>query len=208
MVLPEEEYDPKRALRAAKLRRPDPVLAPFSFSIREATVKDMPDCRAIYNHYVENSTVTFDEEPLTQAQMRTKFQHVEQEGNPWLVAVSQSGEVLGYAYAGQYRDRSAYRHTVEDAIYLAPAATGKGIGKALLAELVRHAKAAGRKELVAVIADRGAEASIALHAKLGFKEVGRMGRVGFKFGRWLGTIYLQKHLVVRKKRSLFGRRGS
>ncbi len=194
MVLPEEEYDPQRALRAAKSRRADPQIQPLAFTLRDATVKDMPDCRAIYNHYVLNSTVTFDEQPVTQAYMRTKFGHLEKEGNPWLVAVSATGEILGYAYVSMYRDRSAYRYTVEDAIYLAPAATGKGIGKALLAEVLQRAKAAGRKEVVAVIADRGAEGSIALHAKLGFKEIGRMGRVGFKFDRWLGTVFMQKSL--------------
>jgi len=194
VVLPEEEYDPKRALRAAKLRRPDTAAEPFAFAIRDATLLDMPHCRAIYNHYVANSTVTFDEAPLTQAAFRSKFTRIQKEGNPWIVAVSPGGEVLGYAYAGMYRDRSAYRYTVEDSVYLAPAATGRGIGKALLAELVRRAKAAGRKEIIAIIADRGAEASIALHAKLGFKEQGRMGRVGFKFGRWLGTVFMQKSL--------------
>jgi len=194
MVLPDEEYDPVRALRAARKRRPDPTAAPFAFEIRDATVEDMPDCRAIYNHYVQNSTVTFDERPLTQAQMRTKFHHIAKEGNPWIVAVSPSGGLLGYAYAGMYRDRSAYRYTVEDAIYLAPAATGKGIGRPLLTALLQRAKAAGRKEMIAVIADSGAEASIALHARLGFKEQGRMGRVGFKFDRWLGTVLMQKSL--------------
>src|SRR5690606_7858723 len=105
------------------------------------------------------------------------------------IAESPSGEVLGYAYVSAYRDRSAYRFTVEDAIYLGPAATGKGIGKALLAELVARAKAAGIREIVAVIADKGAEGSIALHERLGFKEIGRMGRVGYKFDRWLGTVF-------------------
>jgi len=194
MVLPDEEYDPKRALRAAKRRRPDPQTAPFAFEIRDATVKDMPDARAIYNHYVENSIVTFDEKPLTHAQMRAKFAKVEKAGYPFLVAVSPAGEMLGYAYVAAYRDRSAYRFTVEDAIYLGPAATGKGIGKALLAELIERSRAAGLREIVAVIADKGAEASIALHASLGFKEIGRMGRVGFKFGRWIGTVFMQKSL--------------
>jgi len=194
MVLPEEEYDPQRALRAAKARRPDPASPSFAFSLRDATPQDMPDCRAIYNHYVQNSTVTFDERPLTQAQFRAKLSHIQKEGNPWLVATSPSGEILGYAYVGMYRDRSAYRYTVEDSIYLAPAATGKGIGRALLAELLVRARAAGRREVIAIIADKGAEGSIALHERLGFREQGRMGRVGFKFDRWLGTIFLQKSL--------------
>lgn len=193
MVLP-DEYDPKLALRAARRRRPEPVAAPFAFTIRDATAKDIPHCREIYNHYVVNSTVTFDEEPVTLAAMRAKFQKGAKAGYPWLVAVSQNGVILGYGALAAYRDRSAYRFTVEDSIYLSPGATGKGVGKALLAELIERGKAAGLREIVAVIADKGADASIALHEKLGFKEIGRMGRVGYKFGRWLGTVFMQRSL--------------
>jgi len=193
-VLPPEDYDPARALRAARRRRPDPPIAAGAFVIRDAEAVDVPHCRAIYNHYVENSTVTFDEEPLSLAEMRAKFDKGRAAGHPWLVAVSPSGEVLGYAYVAPYRDRTAYRFTVEDAIYLGPAATGKGIGRALLTELVARSKAAGLKEIVAVIADQGAEGSLALHERLGFREIGRMGRVGYKFDRWLGTVFLQKSL--------------
>ena len=189
----DEEYDPKRALRAAKMRRPDPVPA-TGFTIRDAELADMPHCRAIYNYYVENSTVTFDEELLTHAQYRAKFTKAQKHGWPWIVAESPGGEILGFAYLSAYRDRSAYRFTVEDAIYLGPAATGKGIGRALLTELIQRAQAAGFREIVAVVADHGAEGSIALHEKLGFKEIGRMGRVGYKFDRWLGTIFLQRSL--------------
>lgn len=189
----DEEYDPKRALRAAKLRRPDPEI-PTGFTIRDAVAADVPYCRAIYNYYVENSTVTFDEERVTHAQYRAKFVKSQKHAWPWLVAVSPSGEVLGFAYLSAYRDRSAYRYTVEDAIYLGPAATGKGLGRALLRELIVRAKAGGFREIVAVVADFGAEASIALHEKHGFKEIGRMGRVGYKFDRWLGTIFLQLSL--------------
>ena len=195
MVLVDEEYDPKRAYRAAKRRRPDPVAA-SGFTIRDAVVADVPDCRAIYNYYVENSTVTFDEERLTHAQFRAKFTKARKHDWPWLVAESPGGEILGYAYLSTYRDRSAYRYTVEDAIYLGPAATGKGIGRALLTELIERAKAGGFREIVAVVADHGAEGSIVLHEKLGFKEIGRMGRVGYKFDRWLGTIFLQ--LSIKK----------
>jgi len=193
-VLPPEDYDPARALRAARRRRPDPPADGGAFIIRDAEAADLPHCRAIYNHYVENSTVTFDETPLALAEMRAKFDKGGAAGHPWLVAVSAGGEVLGYAYVAAYRDRTAYRFTVEDAIYLGPAATGKGIGRALLTELIARAKAAGLKEIVAVIADRGAEGSLALHERLGFKEIGRMGRVGYKFVRWLGTVFLQKSL--------------
>lgn len=193
-MLPDDDYDPRRALRAARRRRPDPPSAPAAFVIRDATSADLPHCLAIYNHYVANSTVTFDEQPLTLAEMRAAHERGERAGYPWLVAQSASGEVLGYANVSAYRDRSAYRYTVEDAIYLAPAATGRGIGRALLTELIARAAAAGLREIVAVIADSGADASLALHERLGFVEIGRMGRVGVKFDRWLGTIFLQRSL--------------
>ncbi|OJX70215.1 MAG: N-acetyltransferase family protein [Micrococcales bacterium 73-13] len=189
-------------MRAAQRRRPDPP-APAGFTIRDAVAGDMPHCRAIYNHYVENSTVTFDEAPLSHARMRAKFHKAQEHGWPWLVAVSgptDDGEVLGYAAVSSYRDRSAYRYTVEDAIYLGPAATGRGIGSALLRELIGRAREAGFREIVAVIADQGAEASIALHERQGFKEIGRMGRVGFKFDRWLGTVFLQLSLRPSRAR--------
>ena len=102
--------------------------------------------------------------------------------------------------------KSAFRYSVENSIYLGQAATGKGLGKALLVALIAASEEAGIHQMVAVISDKGAESSIALHEKLGFVEVGRMGRVGFKFGRWLGTIYLQRQLKPVKKKRGFGRR--
>lgn len=150
--------------------------------------------REIYNHYVANSTVTFDEEALTLAEMRTKYSHVADLKYPWLVAVSPAGNVLGYAYVTPWKPKAAYRFTVENSIYLGPASTGKGLGAALMTELLARSKAAGIKEVVAVIADRGADASIRLHERFGFKQIGHMGKVGFKFGRWLGTVLMQKSL--------------
>lgn len=189
----EEEYNPRRKL--PRHLRPAPEPAPeFSFALRDATARDIPDMLEIYNHYVANSTVTFDEDPLTLAEMRKKFADAQRLGYPWLVAASPSGQVLGYAYVLPYRAKAAYRFTVENSIYLGAAATGKGIGKALMAELLPRAKAAGVKEIVAVIADKGAEASLKLHRDFGFTEIGHMGRVGFKFGRWLGTYLLQRSL--------------
>jgi phosphinothricin acetyltransferase len=189
----EEEYNPRRRL-PAHLRPPPAGESGFAFEIRDATPRDIPDMREIYNHYVANSTVTFDEDVLTLAEMRKKFTVVEKLGYPWLVAVSPAGQVLGYAYVTPYRTRAAYRFTVENSIYLGPASTGKGIGRALMAELLERAKAVGIREVVAVIADKGAEASIKLHADFGFREIGHMGRVGFKFGRWLGTVLMQRSL--------------
>lgn len=189
----EEEYNPRRVL-PRHLRPAPPPVPEFSYEIRDAVAGDIPDMLAIYNHYVANSTVTFDEDPLTLKEMRAKFASAAKLGYPWLVAVSPSGQILGYAYVLPYRTKAAYRYTVENSIYLGAAATGRGLGKALMAELLPRAKAAGVKEVVAVIADKGAEGSIRLHEQFGFTEIGHMGKVGFKFGRWLGTYLLQKSL--------------
>jgi len=195
----EEEYNPPRRL-PTRLRPAPPEEPAFSFEIRTATSRDIPDMLEIYNHYVANSTVTFDEDALTLREMRGKFRHVVDELHyPWLVAVSPSGMIFGYTYVTPWKQKAAYRFTVEDSIYLSPAATGKGIGKALLARMLDAAAEAGIKEVIAVIADRGADASIQMHKNFGFTEVGRMGKVGFKFGRWLGTVLLQKSLKKPKK---------
>ncbi|MGZ8804680.1 MAG: N-acetyltransferase family protein, partial [Microbacterium sp.] len=157
-------------------------------------------------YYVTNSVVTFDEKKWTLAQWREKAAHLAKLGLPFLVAQSPSGQILGYALVQPMSSKSAYRYSVENSIYLGHAAAGKGLGRALLEALIAACEEAGIREIVAVISDKGAEASVALHEKLGFVEVGRMGRVGFKFGRWLGTIYLQKHLKpAKKKRGLFRR---
>jgi len=189
----EEEYQPRRKPPVAGKPVIEQAL-PFEYSIRAATEADLPHVREIYNHYVANSTITFDEQRMSLAQLRRKFQKVEKLGQPFIVAESPRGQILGYAYVTPWKEKAAYRYTVENSIYLGPAATGKGLGKVLMQELLDRAKAAGIKEVIAVIADRGADASIEMHKKFGFKEVGRMGKVGFKFGRWLGTVLMQKSL--------------
>jgi phosphinothricin acetyltransferase len=195
----EEEYNPRRQL-PPRLRPAPPEEPAFSFDVRPATSRDIPDMLEIYNHYVANSTVTFDEDALTLREMRSKFRHVVDELHyPWLVAVSPTGMILGYTFVTPWKQKAAYRFTVEDSIYLSPAATGKGIGKALLGRMLDEAAEAGIKEVISVIADRGADASIQMHKNFGFTEVGRMGKVGFKFGRWLGTVLLQKSLKKPKK---------
>jgi L-amino acid N-acyltransferase YncA len=196
----EEEYNPRRQL-PTRLRPAPPEEPVFSFEVRPATSRDIPDMLEIYNHYVANSTVTFDDDTLTLREMRQKFKHVVDELHfPWLVAVSPNGMILGYTFVTPWKQKAAYRFTVEDSIYLSPAATGKGIGKALLGRMLDEAAEAGVKEVIAVIADRGADASIKMHKNFGFTEVGRMGKVGFKFGRWLGTVLLQKSLKKPKTR--------
>jgi phosphinothricin acetyltransferase len=189
----EEEYQERRQL--PQHLRPATVPEPaFEYTIRDATAADLPSIREIYNHYVMNSTVTFDEKAMTLAELRRKFAHVRKLGMPYLVAESPGGQLLGYAYVYPWKEKAAYRYTVENSIYLGPASTGKGLGKALLERLIVESKAAGIKEIIAVIADKGAEASIQLHKNFGFKEIGHMGKVGFKFERWLGTVLMQKSL--------------
>jgi phosphinothricin acetyltransferase len=102
--------------------------------------------------------------------------------------------LLGFAYVAPWRQKAAYKRTVENTIYLRPAATGKRIGSQLMTRLIDDSRAAGVKEIVAVISDKGAEASIAMHESFGFKHQGHLGKVGFKFGRWLGTVLLQKSI--------------
>ncbi|WP_210508652.1 GNAT family N-acetyltransferase [Naasia sp. SYSU D00057] len=189
----EEEYEQRRVLPRHLRKQPEPE-APFSFEIRAATPRDLPDVREIYNYYVTNSVVTFDEDAMSLREWRSKFAYLAKLGMPFLVAVSPSQQVLGYALVSPWKQKRAYRYTVESSIYLRPAATGKGLGRALLAALIERSREAGLKEMLAVVADKGAEGSLRLHEAFGFTEIGRMGRVGFKFDRWLGTVLLQKSL--------------
>ncbi|MCY7412350.1 MAG: N-acetyltransferase family protein [Salinibacterium sp.] len=189
----ESEYERRRIL-PPHLRPKPAEETPFTYTVRNATLADVPSVREIYNHYVMNSTVTFDEKPMTLSEMRKKFEKVTQKKMPFIVAENPAGQILGYANVYPWKEKAAYRYTVENSIYLGPAATGRGLGTALLGELIERSRAAGLKEIIAVIADRGAEASIAVHEKFGFVEIGHMGRVGFKFERWLGTVLMQKSL--------------
>ncbi len=190
-----------RHLRA----QPEPEV--FAFSIRPARAGDLPYVREIYNHFVSNSVVTLDERRSSIPYWRDKFALLTKLGLPFLVAVSPSGVVLGYSLAQPWAGKNAYRYTVEDSIYLGPGAGGKGLGAALLQALIDACEQLGTREMVAVISDSKAEASIRLHAKLGFVEAGRMGRVGHKFGRDLGTVYMRRALRPHKRRKLFGSLG-
>ena len=180
-----------RLVRKAKLKPSEPE---GEVSIRAAAVADLGEVLEIYNFYVKNSAVTFDLEPMTLTEWREKFEWLDGLKLPFLVAVSASGQVLGFAYVAPWRAKAAYRRTVEDSIYLRPAAIGKRVGTKLLQALLTDSKAAGVREVVAVISDSGADASIQLHKSFGFKNQGHLAKVGFKFNRWLGTILLQKSL--------------
>jgi L-amino acid N-acyltransferase YncA len=187
-----EEYEKPR--KPPRLPQKPTEPATFSWTVADATEADLPDVLALYRHYVRNSVVTFDEKPPTLTQFRSKFRHLQKLGYPFRIARSPQGTLLGYAYVFPFREKSAFRKTVESSIYLGPAATGRGLGKVLLADLISACTEAGLKEIIAVIADQGAEASLALHQKFGFVETGRMGKVGFKFERWIGIILMQRSL--------------
>ena len=170
---------------------PGPV--PAGVRIRPAITEDAPALASIYAHYVLTHTATFETEPPTVAEMERRRAAIAGTGMPYLVA-EDAGRVIGYGYAGTYRPRIAYRHTVEDSIYLDAAATGRGIGRALLGQLIAASEAAGFRQMVAVIGDSENAASVRLHASLGFTEVGVLRDVGFKFGRWLDTVLMQRAL--------------
>lgn len=160
--------------------------------IRSATAADAEAIAAIYTHHVLHGTASFDTEPPDAVFWAEKIGEILGRGWPFLVA-GQDGEVVGYAYVCQFRDRPAYVATCENSIYVAPGHEGQGIGTVLLDALIRGAREAGFEQMIAVIG--GAEpASVALHAKAGFVEAGRMRRVGRKFGRVLDTLYMQRDL--------------
>ena len=189
----EHEYQPRRKLPRTQ-EPPTPPPAEFAYSLRGATLEDMPAVLALYRHYVRNSVVTFDEKAPTLAAYKSRFLHLQKLGYPFRLALSPTGTLLGFAYVFPFREKSAFRKTVESSIYLGPAALGRGLGRTLLGDLIDHCEKAGLREIIAVIADQGAEASMALHTGFGFVETGRMGKVGYKFDRWLGIIMMQKSL--------------
>ncbi|MCF2514507.1 N-acetyltransferase family protein [Sphingomonas sp. G124] len=161
-------------------------------TIRTADPRDAAATAAIYAHHVAHGTASFDTEPRSEAEMAAKIGDCTARGWPFLVAEA-DGEVVGYAYATQFRDRPAYTSTCENSIYLHPDHLGQGIGSQLLAALIDAAERAGFRQMIAVVG--GAErASAALHARAGFVEAGRMRSVGRKLGRWLDTLYMQKSL--------------
>ncbi|WP_237217805.1 GNAT family N-acetyltransferase [Falsiroseomonas oryziterrae] len=161
--------------------------------IRDATDADVPAITAIYAHHVLHGTGTFEEDPPDAAEMTERLARVRARGQPWLVA-EEDGQVVGYAYYSPFRDRSAYRHTAEDAIYVRDDVRGQGVGKALVQALLERAEVAGIRQMFALIGDSENVGSIGLHVSLGFRQVGLMKSAGVKFGRWLDVVIMQKTL--------------
>ncbi len=165
-------------------------------SIRPVQEADADAIAAIYAHHVLHGTASYEIEPPSVKETIAKIRRVTEPGWPFIVA-EEGGEVVGYAYVTQFRDRAAYRYACEDSIYVAADKARRGIGTILLNVLIDRSALFGFRTIVAVVG--GAEpASIALHESCGFREVGRLSKVGFKFGRWLDSVYLQRDLSAAK----------
>lgn len=162
-------------------------------TIRAATAVDIVAIAAIYRPAVLHGTASFEIDPPDDAEMARRFAAITDSGFPYLVAENQGG-VVGYAYANAFRPRPAYRFTVEDSIYVAPEAKGKGIGRSLLDRLIEITTAAGFRQMIAVIGDSAQVPSIQLHRRAGFQFAGTYHAVGFKHGRWLDTVLMQRAL--------------
>ena len=163
--------------------------------IRDAGPQDLPAITAIYAHHVLHGTGTFEEDPPDAAAMAERMAHVQGRGWAWLVAEGEGEEgqgIIGFAYYAQFRDRSAYRFTAEDSIYVRDDVRGQGVGKALVAALLERATEAGFRQMFALIGDSDNVGSIGLHVSLGFRQAGVLRSAGVKFGRWLDLVFMQR----------------
>ena len=161
--------------------------------IRPSRDDDLDAITRIYAHHVLHGTGTFETTPPTSAEMTTRRADVLIKGLPWLV-MEENGVVLGFAYGNWFKPRPAYRFSVEDSIYMAPEASGKGLGRALLAELMTAPERAGVRRVMAVIGDSTNVGSINVHKALGFEPAGAIPSCGWKFGRWLDIVFMQRSL--------------
>ncbi len=161
--------------------------------VRDSVEADVKAVARVYAHYVERGLATFEEIPPTREEMLARRRKALAVGAPYLVGEI-DGEIVGYCYAAPYHTRPAYRHTLEDSVYVAPGLGGRGIGGALLAALIARCEAGPWRLMVAIIGDSGNSASIALHRRYGFETVGTLRSVGFKLGRWVDTPIMQRAL--------------
>ena len=161
--------------------------------IRACTVADLDAVQAIYAHYVRTGFGTFEEEPPSVAEMRQRFEALVAHDFPFLVAVI-GGRVAGYAYAGPFRPRAAYRHTCESSVYVAADAQRQGVGRELMLRVIDECQRLGKRQMLAVIGDSANVASIGLHSALGFASVGTFKNIGYKFGRWVDVVLMQRAL--------------
>jgi L-amino acid N-acyltransferase YncA len=175
----------------------DPTALRQTIVVRAATDADMAAVRDIYAHYVLHSLATFEETPPTLEDMLARRRASVDLGLPYLVAEA-AGAVAGFAYATAYRPRPAYRFTIEDSVYVADGQTGRGMGSALLGQLVVCCEQGPWRQMIAVVGDSANSGSVALHRRFGFQLVGTLRSVGFKFGRWVDTPILQRPLRPTK----------
>ena len=161
--------------------------------IRLATEADLPSITEIYGHAVRCGTATFELIPPDLTEMTRRFRALIEGGYPYLIAALE-GRVVGYAYAGPYRPRPAYRFTVENSVYLNPAIHRRGIGLQLMLRLIADCEARGYRQMIAVVGDSGNAGSIGVHTRCGFAMIGTHANVGFKFGRWLDIVMMQRAL--------------
>jgi L-amino acid N-acyltransferase YncA len=164
--------------------------------VRAAGPADMEQVAAIFAHYVKTSVATFEEVPPTAADWRRRRDDLAGRNLPFLVAEAEAAAVCGFAYASPWRPKPAYRYTVEDTVYVSPGCTGRGLGGALLGALLAGCEQAGARQVIAVIADTGSDASAALHRRFGFTQAGRLTGVGRKQGRWIDTVLMQRELAA------------
>jgi phosphinothricin acetyltransferase len=161
--------------------------------VRDAAAADMPAIQAIYAHHVLHGLATFEEVPPSVDDMVARHAAVLQAGLPYLAAWI-GNDVVGYAYATAYRPRPAYRHTIEDSVYVAQGLGGRGIGRALLRTLIERCERGPWRQMLAVIGNSGNAGSIGLHRSVGFEPIGTLHAVGFKLGRWVDTVLMQRAL--------------
>jgi phosphinothricin acetyltransferase len=162
-------------------------------SVRDAVESDFDRIQKIYAHHVTHGLASFEIDSPDRAEMVRRWREVTAAGLPY-IAAEFDNELAGYAYASRFRPRPAYRHTVEDSVYLGTDFVGRGFGRLLLAELIERCTALGYRQMVAVIGDSGNDASINMHLNSGFREAGLLQSTGFKLGRWVDTVLMQRGL--------------
>jgi phosphinothricin acetyltransferase len=168
--------------------------APAIF-VRPVEAADLAAIQAIYAHHVLYGLASFEEVPPDTAELTRRWRAIAEASLPYLCATGVAGgAILGYAYAGPYRPRSAYRFSVEDSVYVAPGQTGRGVGRALLKRLIEACTDLGKRQMIAVIGDSGNAGSIALHRACGFELTGTFRAIGFKHGRWVDSVLMQRAL--------------
>jgi L-amino acid N-acyltransferase YncA len=161
--------------------------------IRPAIENDISAITDIYAYHVRHGAASFEIDPPDTPEMKQRWLKLAEKNFPYFVA-EEAGKVIGYAYAGPYRERLAYRYTAEDSVYVDQRHTGKGVGRLLLSEIIRHSQNLGIKQMIAAIGDSNNAASIGLHTRCGFYDVGILKNAGFKFERWLDVVFMQRAL--------------